>query len=142
MKVRIFLVILFITVSATAYAQNLTEEKYKEEVIMLFKELIELTAKGIVHPMIPDANFGAGNPRAKNWLKKVKDLDSKAGIFSFSEMRIPQGFSSSSVLGLDLRSLSNHLIAEDPVAFDALALKFFIVLIFHENPEIAEQYLQ
>ena len=109
-------------------------EQLHGEVIVLFKELMQMVEDGV---FMSNPSFGVGQP--KTWLNRVKELNKQSANLGFADKMIslPYGLKSPTlILPVELETFVNLIVFRHIEKFDELAAKFWLFVILSENPEL------
>ena len=141
--------------AAQGEAQTISKDEYRERVLVLFGEFLQMKADGVfldqvtIKALGPTYKFSdtiRGNnppggffarPPGSDWLKRVRALRDTGHKFVCFD--IPEMPSGAGVCGHDLMQLHAGIASPGDVSFlDAVAAKFWLATICHRSPNACE----
>ena len=144
--------------SAQGQAQTISKDEYRDRVLVLFEEFLQMKTDGVFLDQATITALGRNykfpntirgdnppggwfaRPPGSDWVKRVEGLDDTGHKFVCFD--IPALPSESGVCGFDLVSLHTGILDQGAVSFlDALAAKFWLATICHRTPAACERYI-
>ena len=144
--------------SAQTQAQTISEDEYRQAVLVLFEEFLQMRRDGVfldqatIELLGPDtfSNVIRGDnapggwfarPPGSDWLARVQrltDSDHKLVFIDIPPVRGPDF-----VGGHDLFNLYSGIIdSDDPDFLDLAVARFWLATICHKSPEACEAYIE
>lgn len=144
--------------SAQGAAQSISKDQYRERVLVLFEEFLQMKEDGVfmdqatikalgptykLSDKIRGRNAPGGffaRPPGSDWLNRVRGLrDTGHKFVCFDIPAMPSG---AGICGHDLLQLHMGVTGSSDVSFlDAVAAKFWLATICHRNPKACETFV-
>lgn len=145
--------------SAQGEAQSISKDEYRERVLVLFGEFLQMKEDGVfldqatikalgptyefsdtIRGSNPPGGFFA-RPPGSDWLRRVDGLrDTGHKFVCFDIPAMPSG---TGICGFDLISLHAGIMSPDDISFlDSVAARFWLATICHRNPEVCEPHVR
>lgn len=159
MVIRAVVAAIIALVWAQSQAQTISKDEYRETVLILFKEFMQMKEDGVfldqktiklfgpkykfpntIRGENPPGGFFA-RPPGSDWLKRVERLRNTGHKFVCFD--IPAMPSEAGICGHDLMLLYMGIASPGDVSFlDAVAAKFWLATICHESPKACRTHIK